>query len=743
MMAYRKLGRVAVVAAALAAASHTPSAGPTGAPAARELVSSLNSLTGGALSAVEVDRWASRLAEDGHDAERLIDELVDRPEFGRDLLPTLIFGTYLNVRNYYALPTGFIMQQTDQPDEHGRVLYYIRKPCQPAEAVPVRPWWDPDREVMVCPDAYRPERWRISPETKGFHSSSFLACDSQVGSPENEVSPQCGCGPALIRCVRDQTQYYEFHDSMKREVERTVQHVVEHDLPAEEIFTSNATFRDRNAELYYRRQKIGSLELADVDKVLADLDTWPADGQWAPREEIAPGQHAGVLTTPQLLHANPDRRQRQRAFYEMMWCEGRNSFGATTQQVLDLNRGSANLAFVHDSWKRLASTPLCTNCHARLDYGFQFFLGYPDSRASLYYVPSLTRPGKGPLYGADISDERGQATLTPRGFAESTVKQPEFARCMSRHLVTHVLGPDATAADQESVRADLLRRHSFKNAMRVALRLYVARWKAPEPDPVAPVAAAPARRLLSAERAATARSPARVAITPPLRKQLDEFCTDCHAKVPYVDSSVSVGLAFDLTGDSLPRELVVRMADHVAYGKMPKLPVEMTAAQRDALVGALIEDLWTDPAARAEAADYYLHQDRGLPVEPIDSAFRLIQRAAGSPAADTDSGDKAGRASAGSADGGVAVATGADGDAGPASPEADDGKSWGLLERGLWIDQASFTPSFAAAVALEALRVCGGSPAGGERGHRGGADTMESCVEQATAPDLLVRGRVH
>jgi hypothetical protein len=613
------------------------------------------------------------------------------------------------------------MQQTDQPDERGRTIYYIRKPCAAGEAVAVRPWWDPSRDVMVCPDAYRPDTWRIRSDARGFHSTSFLSCDSQVGSPENEVSPHCGCGPALIRCVRDQTQYDEMHRSLKREVERTVEHVVARDLPVEEIFTGNATFRDRNAELYYRRQGIGSRELAGVAEALAGLDRWPAEGRWAQRPELAPGQHAGLLTAPQILHWNPDRRQRQRSFFEVMWCEGRNSFGATTRQVLDLNRGSANLAFVHDSWERLAKTPLCTNCHARLDYGFQFFLGYPDSRASLHYVPSLVRAGKGPLYGRDIGDARGEAALTPRGFAVQATRQPEFARCMSRHVVEHVLGPEAPLADHDAVRGDFERRHSFQSAFRLALRLYVARWRAAAAVPAgaaaAPAGAAPARVPAAAPGPRTA-APAAVTVPPPLRAQLDRFCADCHNQVPYVDSSVSVGKPFDLTSATLPRDLVVRMTDHVAYGKMPKPPVEMTQAERDGLVTALIEQLWADPAARAEAGAYYLRQDRGLPVQPIDSAFRFIQRAASG-----SSGAPAGT-----------------GDPGPQASEPDPG--WGLLERGLWIDQASFTPGFAAAIALEASRRCGQTP-GGDGGHLRGAVWVQQCLQRALSLDALVRGPIH
>jgi len=707
MTSRHNLVRLLAVTAGLAAAIHTPQARPVGAPAARELVAALSSLTGGSLTEAEIDRWTTRLRVDAGQADQLIDTLLDRPQLGRELLPTLLFGTYLNVRDYYALPTGFIMQQTDEPDASGHIVYYIRKPCPSSEAVPVHPWWEPETEVLVCPDAYRPERWRIRSEKTGFHSSSVLSCDSQVGSPENEVSPQCGCGPALIRCVRDQSHYLELHESMKREVERTVEYVVAHDLPIEELFTGNATFRDRNMELYYRRQKIGSQQIADPTPVLAGLDSWPVDGKWAQREEVAPGQHAGVLTAPQLLHWNPDRRQRQRAIFEMMWCEGRNSFGATTRQVLELNRHSANLAFVHDSWRRLAQTPICTGCHARLDYGFQFFYGYPDSRASLHYVPELALPGKGPFYGNDISDLRGEATLTPNGFAEMAVKQPEFARCMTRQLVNHVLGPEAPVADHDAVRADLQKRHLFKSALRVALRRFVARWNA-EP-PAAPPPSPPPEKVAAAK-------PGTVAINPALRAQLDRFCTDCHNQVPFVNSSVSVGKAFDLTGATLARELVVRMTDHVAYGKMPKLPVEMTQAERDTMVGSLIDHLWSDPTARAEAADYYQHQDRGLPVEPIDSAFRMVQRSSADTLPD-ESGD-------GSSE--------ADGDTAVQSP------SWGLLERGLWIDQASFTPGFAAEIGLEALRVC----RTGDGRHRADAGGTERCLEKATDPAPLIRGRM-
>lgn len=179
------------------------------------------------------------------------------------------------------------------------------------------------------------------------------------------------------------------------------------------------------------------------------------------------------------------------------------------------------------------------------------------------------------------------------------------------------------------------------------------------------------------------------------RERLDKYCTVCHDETPYAGLVASAGHASDLRGDTLPRELVVRMADQIAFGKMPKAPMNMPPAERDALIGELIGALWPAGPAREEAARYYQSQTRGLPVEPIDNALRLIRRAAGGES------------------------------------EAD----WGLLERSLWTDQASYTPGFAAVTALEALRVC-------KESRRGGTAALERCLEHSLSTPALVRGKV-
>jgi hypothetical protein len=632
----------------------------------------------------QLSAWAEKI-DGGASVDGFIDEILASRRFGAEIVPTLVFGSFVNVRNYYALPSGFTLKQTT---EGGERVYYLREPCGAGEAVRVHPWWDLSTEVRVCPDSYRPEKWVLTPGEHSYRSRMPLSCDSQVGSPELEAKSLCGCGPNLIRCLRDDDHYEELNKSLMAEVKQTTAYVVDHDLPIETLFTGNSSFRDRNVEMYYRRQKIGALQIADSDKELASLDAWPAEGQWAPREEQQPGQHAGMLTAPQILHSLPDRRQRQRGYYEIMWCAMRNSFGATTKKVLETNT-TGNLAFVHDSWQKLAHTPLCTNCHARLDYGFQFFMGYPDSRASTHFDPPLASHDKGELYGRDIDDLRGTAPLTPAGFAGLAVQQPEFKSCMANHFVSYVLGDRATEDDRHAIESAVGESDQFKAVMKVALERYAVKWReASQAAPkarVEPIAVAPA-----------GAPPKVVAIPPALRKQLDGHCVDCHDKGTYTDAAETEDVRpFDFRPDRLPRALLVRMTDQVAFGMMPK-DDPLDDPDREEVVTALIDTLWATPQARAEAERYYLGRGRGLPAQQFDNALDTIDGVAG------------------------------------ARPHV----AWGALERGLWPDQSTVTPGFLAVMSLEALGAC-------KQAHPQGSAALHDCLVDATSLRGLSRWPFH
>lgn len=635
------------------------------APTTAELLASMASLVGLLPERAYLDQWAKRI-DNGEPLDLFVDEILHTPRFSSEVVPAILFGSFVNVRNYYALPSAFVLKQSEGAER----IYYLREPCAAAEAVAVRPWWNLTTEVKVCPDSYRPDKWTMEPAEHSYRSRMHLSCDSQVGSPELETQPLCGCGPNLIRCLRDEDQYNEFNKSLMEEVKKTTAYVVENDLPLKTLFLGNSSFRDRNAELYYRRQKIGALLLRSSESELEDLgvwhesstpseiakptgSAWPEGGQWAPREELRPGQHAGVLTMGQILHWLPDRRQRQRGYYEILWCTMRNSFGATTQKVLELN-DTANIAFVHDSWQKLAHTEVCMNCHARLDYGFQFMNAYPDSRASTHFNPALQVDGEGELYGNDIRDPRGKGPLTPAGFAQLATDQPEFTSCMATHVVDYVLGARATGEDQRDIEASLRSAGTFKAAMKVALGRYAQRWRAGKPSRADHLATLP-----------TGKDTGPVTITPGLRAKLDALCVDCHDSVPYTEGSAEIDQAFDFRPAVLPRKLVVGMADHVTFGMMPK-DAPLPPAEREQLTRMLIDVLWTTPQARAEAESYYIGQSRGLPAQQIDNALFMVEELA------HGRGDI----------------------------------TWGALERGIWTDQSTITPGFVTTLALDALNAC-------------------------------------
>lgn len=652
----------------------TKVATPIAAPSTASLLGTLARLTGGATDAASLDSWVGRIDRDPAQLGNYIDEILANDRLAQEIIPSMIFGSFASVRSYYAVPSAFILKQRG-PDKP----LFLRAPCEGSQAVAVSPWWDLQREIQVCPDAYQPTKWTLAAGEHDFPTEAVLTCDSQVGSPEVETHPVCGCGPNLIRCLPDEAHYNELNRSLMDEVKATVQYVVEQDLPIATLFTSNSTFRDRNAEGYYRRQRIGSLQLADVKAELSGLDSWPTSGAWAPRPEVSPGQHAGLLTAPQVLHSLPDRRQRQRAYYEIMWCNLKNTFGATTEKVLEINASGKNF-FSHDSWKQLAHTELCTNCHARLDYGFQFFLGYPDSRASTHYIPALHPTGSGPLYGANIDDLRGSAPLTPINFAQLATTQPEFASCMTQQVVSYVIGDRATDADVKAVSATLASNGTFRSAMKVALTRYAEAWR-PKASAASPVVPAPA--LSHVWKRDGKGMPA------PLRAALDRLCTDCH------DADRERGV-IDLTVETLPRSALVRMADVVAFGTMPKDQV-LDPATRDELVTLLIDTLWSDVVGRAEARRYYLGKSRGLSAQQIDTALSMIQKTAGAPS----------------------------------------GLEWGVLERGIWSEQSTFTPGFVAVTALEALRSCATASAAGTSG------TLDDCLNRTLSVRDLSRQLIH
>ena len=447
----------------------------------------------------------------------------------------------------------------------------------------MRPWWDLDHEVSICAESYRPAQW-MAERPRG---EAAMDCLSALAPSQQNGGHPCGCGPNLIRCFASSAQSQAATGSLRDELRGTVDYVVSHDLPAERIFTSNETFRDRTAEFVQRVSKFEVQREANPEPALRALASWPEHGQWAPREELARGEHAGVLTSPMLLFNLPDRRQRMSILYDPLWCAEPDSVGATPEALISITNG--NLQFDSAGWHQLAAKPLCTNCHARLDYGMQFFWGYPNGNLQAFFVPATQQAGKGPLYGNDIDDPRGEAELNPHGFAELAVAQPEFRTCMARDFAAYALGNRMTRDQLAAVEAEARpNATSVRALMRRALLALVDDWsrrpeaaRAAAPAPISPQPAAPD---------GDARAPRTVAVPPPLARQLEAHCLDCHDRDPAL---------LDLSAARLPRAEVVTMLADVAFGRMPK-NAAMAPAERRRFVEAVVPAMWS--GADAEAA---------------------------------------------------------------------------------------------------------------------------------------------
>lgn len=602
------------------------------------------------------------------------DELVHHPNFAATVVPDVLFAAVLGKASHVInREAARILKQTP-PDGTGRTAYYLRRPCAVTDAKEVNPWWDLKTTVLVCDEAYQPSVYRPEP------SPVELPITCNVSELFPAQLPTCGCGPNLMRCERDKEHYASIKESLIQEISRTTEYIVANDLPMSELFTSTSTMRDRQAEAVNRWLHAESVG-GKADFALSD---WPEAGKWAPRTPAE--QQAGVLTTPQMLNFNLDTRQRMRVTFEMAWCSEPSSVGATAQAMLAL--GGNQLQIRHDGWRELAARPLCTDCHARLDYGDQFFSAYPATSIAMHYMPQLSHSEKGSFYGDDIQDERGSAPRTPASFAKLLTSQPEFGRCMARRLGMRVFGNELLAADEDALAASFRTNGTARSLMREAMVLYAKKRLEAAKSARAPASPAPDGPPSTAANAGAAagRTPqapgAAVEVSPNLRSMFDAHCVMCH------DSGNAEGIPV-LEG-GLTRSLALRVLDQIGSRRMPKKGLHLDPATRDAMLRMLTSALWTDPSEQ-DAALHYFRDPHATRTLALNSAFGKIHTLAGAtPATGTR-----------------------------------------VLERVITGDHDEYTPGFEAMVLVEGLRSC--------RAAALPADAIEACVARVTAPSAVAR----
>jgi hypothetical protein len=296
------------------------------------------------------------------------------------------------------------------------------------------------------------------------------------------------------------------------------------------------------------------------------------------------------------------------------------------------------------------------------------------------------KEGVGKLFGDDIRDFRGTGPLNPRSFAELAVKQREFAACMVKEVSDHVFNQYASDDDRRALARSFEERPTLKSLMRTALLRYAERGlrDVARTEPAQEGAAAGHGRSDAASgRAGT--DGRGVAFSPPLRELLSDHCGDCHrsGKRAFTEQS------------EVPFPTAYNMLEQVMTRKMPKATESTEAlgkADRDRIIEALAEALWTDAAARKRGLEYLEYGRTALPVYGIHSIINVIRERTGALS----------------------------------RPEL------GLTEALLKPNMPQYTPGLAAVVSVEALRGCK------ETGKRG--RELEQCLERATESVGLVNG---
>lgn len=616
---------------ATAAAQTAPAPIPT-APrdSLTDLVDTLARLTTGAEGTDRLHRVAR-----SESVGAAIYELVNSRHFAAQGAQTMLFGSILDGTSELQIALIELRRSQHVIDGGAEQVYYLSKPCELATAVKVEPWWAPGQQVSICPDSYRPkvrrDRTRDIVCGSKNHADAItlerdrdvVAMTSHASGDKGDNAPAenladlppplaCGCGPRLIYCGPDQNVIANAGLSLHQEVSDTLSYIVQKDLPYRNFYVGNETYRNDIADIMYSRVEVQNGRSPIVESATAGN----LRSSWRTRKELFPGHHAGVLTALHVLHITDGVRDRMRDYFDMAWCANPDSHGATAERILEL--GITNLRD-GEGWKDLASRQFCTGCHARLDYGMQFFTAFPSSYHGTIEEPSARLPGTGPLYGEDIEDPRGVGPLTPHGFAELLVSQPEFDQCVAQRIANHVFSRRVIPEDYEALLAVFKETGRIKPVVQVALERYASRWSSWGPE------SAPAEN-----RQATAPSPPSpsprpipnnadvVALPDALRAQIDDHCISCH------DGSTDLSSPeLNLTTDSYSREQLTAMLHHVAWRNMPKGDRLDDRRHRDLTV-ALIDLLWSDAPSRRTAAMAYYLGTNALPTHRAPTIARSV-----------------------------------------------------------------------------------------------------------------------
>jgi hypothetical protein len=430
---------------------------------------------------------------------------------------------------------------------------YFRKPCPSSELVDVEPWWAPGTTVAICADSYHPETLR-DPAT-GRYCSGYNAQGGDEMSAATVTA--CGCGPHLMNCVPSDDAYHDLANGITQEFVATLANVIASDKPLTEAFTGTATIQNNYARFAYARWQVMT---GDAPASALLLDNKPSS--LAPRVEPFKGAHAGLLTSLFLAYEVDSYRARAMRRSTLLWCVSPGSGHVTGQQLVAL--GGANLREL-EGWQKVAAVPACSQCHAHMDYGAQFFSSFSSAYVGTtnFHRPFPTyQNATSTMYGSSMEDFRGRAPQTPAGFAQLALADDDFPRCMATRVANYLAPEGLDTQELQRLVQAFKKRMSLKDLVHEAISVVLSKHNDDE---------ATADDIVAAT------------------------CSDCH----------SDGDHTFFAGEVVNRHALPAMIDAVAEGRMPPSP-ELTRNQQRRLISTMIPLAWTDEASRKRASDFYL-----------------------------------------------------------------------------------------------------------------------------------------
>lgn len=529
------------------------------------------------------------------DLEGVVSLLVEDRTFTNTVAPNILLEDN-------RFPSVYAVQDLKIQLDEASQVWYLYKPCKPADATSVEPWWALGTHIMVCNDSYKPDVLTM-PASKALPNDPPPVCGSNRGA-----EPPCGCGRNLMHCIRDTNQHTEIRKSLAAEVYDTIGHVVSSGAPIQDIYLTNATVRDGVTERFYRVH-----DATRGKPWTAGMEAFK-DKALHPRIEDFPGMHAGILTTPNFARISEVPRSVMMTFFQTMTCSGVDGAQVNAHQTLGID--TANIRAESGGGNYLAHQKGCSGCHARLENSIPFFAAWRSVWHSMEVEPELQSLKEGKIYLNDITDLRATTTTTPAAFAKVVTAQPEFATCQAGRIANYILGADHVDAEVKQELATMIAAQKpARDVFKAALLSYARRLATGEPPKSGhSTSAKPSVFDVDAVRTFDTALVKALAV-----------CEDCHSDDDrWIDKAVASHQTSALHA--------LRMADVVASGTMPK-DNPLSEKEREALVTMLTQAAWADAELGRETANNMLGYRRPASVHVLDTVVRMVDQTDG-PAAE-------------------------------------------------------------------------------------------------------------